>query len=166
MLKKVRALLNIGHHRKNLKLQKNMIAKGVDYTGISIVYFCHDGKSEFVMAKRSANARDEHGRWDIGGGGLEFGETAGNTLKKEIKEEYCADILNYEFLGYRDVHRVHQDKKIHWIALDFKVLVDRNQVKNGEPYKFDEVAWFTLNNLPDNLHSQLPNFFKLYKEKL
>lgn len=144
----------------------NDFKKGVDYVGVSIVYSCHDGQGNFVMNKRGQNARDEHGCWDFGGGALEFGETIEETLKKEIKEEYCADVLNYEFMGFRDVHREHQSKETHWLALDFKVLVDRNQVQNGEPHKFDEINWFTLDNLPEDLHSQLPNFLELYKEKL
>ena len=140
--------------------------KGIDHIGVSVIYFCHDGKGNFVMAKRSQNARDEHGNWDIGGGGLEFGDTVENTLKKEIKEEYCADVLDFEFLGFRDAHREHQGKPTHWIALDFKALINPEQVKNGEPHKFDEVRWFTLKALPSNLHTQLPIFFEKYKEKL
>jgi hypothetical protein len=45
--------------------------KGLDYTGISVVYFCHDGNGNFLMQKRGKNCRDENGRWDIGGGALE-----------------------------------------------------------------------------------------------
>jgi len=140
--------------------------KGEDYTGVTIVYLCHDGNGNILLNKRSNNCRDEHGTWDPGGGGLEFGDTIENTLKKEIAEEYCTDVFEYEFLGYRDVHREHNGKKTHWIALDFKVLIDREKVKNGEPHKFDEVAWFTLNSLPTPLHSQFPYFLKLYKDKV
>jgi len=140
--------------------------KGEDYTGVTIVYLCHDGNGNILLNKRSNNCRDEHGTWDPGGGGLEFGDTIENTLKKEITEEYCTDVFKYEFLGYRDVHREHNDKKTHWIALDFKVLIDREKVKNGEPHKFDEIAWFTLNSLPTPLHSQFPNFLELYKDKV
>ena len=140
--------------------------KGIDFTGITVVYFCHDGKGNFVMAKRNANTRDEHGRWDIGGGGLEFGDTIENTLRKEIKEEYGTNVIAHEFLGFRDVHREHQGKKTHWIALDFKVLVNREKVKNGVPQKHSEIKWFKINNLPTPLHSQLPFFLKKYKEKL
>jgi len=148
--------------------ENQSIKRGVDYIGVSICYFCHDGEGNFAMMKRGQNTRDEHGVWDIGGGGLEFGETVEQRLRAEIKEEYCADVLDYEFLGYQDVHRTHQGKETHWIALNFKVLVDRNQVKNGEPHKFDEVAWFTLDNLPptEEMHSQLPDFFKMFKDKL
>ncbi|RJP43599.1 NUDIX domain-containing protein [Candidatus Parcubacteria bacterium] len=140
--------------------------KGTDYPGVSIVYFCHDGEGSFVLAKRSKNARDEHGRWDIGGGGLEFGVTVEETLRKEIKEEYDAEILAYEFLGFRDVHRKHDGKPTHWIALDFKVLVPHNEVRNAEPHKFDAVEWFRMDNLPSPLHSQLGEFFGKYRSRL
>ncbi len=140
--------------------------KGEDFIGVTIVYFCHDGEGNFLFNKRGKNCRDENGNWDCGGGGLEFGDTVENTLKKEIKEEYCTDVLNFEFLGYRDVHRERTGIKNHWIALDFKVLVDKNNAKNGEPHKFDEIGWFKLENLPSPLHSQVPNALELYKNKL
>jgi 8-oxo-dGTP diphosphatase len=142
--------------------------KGIDFVGVSVVYFCHDGKGNFVMAKRSKNCRDEQGRWDIGAGGLEYGDTVEETLRKEIKEEYCADVLAIDFLGYRDVFREHQGKSTHWIALDFKVLLNHAQVKIGEPEKFDGIKWFTLTNMPkdDQIHSQLPFFLKKYKDRL
>ena len=118
------------------------------------------------MNKRNKNCRDEHDAWDPRGGGIEFGIPIEENLKNEIREEYCTDVLKSEFLGYRDVHREHAGKKTHWIALDFKCLVDQTKVKNGEPHKFDEVKCFTLDSLPTSFHSQLPTFIKLYEEKL
>lgn len=140
--------------------------KGVDYIGNAVVYFCHDGKGNVLLSKRGKNSRDEHGTWDPGGGGVEFGDSVENTLRKEIKEEYCTDVLDYEFLGYRDVHREHNGKVTHWIVIDFKVLINKDKAKNGEPHKLDAVGWFKLNNLPTPLHSQFPNFLELYKDKL
>lgn len=140
--------------------------QGIDYPGVTIVYFCHDGNGNFVLSKRSKNARDEHGRWDIGGGGLDFGVTVEETLYKEIKEEYCTDVLDYEFLGFEDLHRKHNGVATHWVCLYFKVLVDPTKVANGEPHKFDEVRFFRLDALPTPLHSALPRFIKEYKHKL
>lgn len=140
--------------------------KGKDHIGVTVVYFCHDGNSNYVMQKRSSNCRDENNRWDCGGGGIEFGDTVENTLKKEILEEYGTEVLGYEFLGYRDVHREHDGEKTHWIALDFKVHINKESVRNAEPDKFDEIGWFTLETLPTPLHSQLPTFIENYKNKL
>lgn len=142
------------------------LKKGVDHTGVCVVYFCHDGKGRFVMAKRSTNTRDEHGCWDIGGGGVEFGQTIEDAIRSEIKQEYCSDVQDYEFLGYRDVHREHEGKKTHWIALDFKVLIDPSMVKIGEPHKFEDIGWFTLETIPSKTHSQFPKFLELYQERL
>ena len=141
--------------------------KGIDYTGITITYFCHNGTGKYLFNKRSKSCRDEHGRWDCGGGGLDFGDSPEDTLQKEIQEEYCADIIESEFLGYRDVHRENgSGDKIHWLALDFRVLVDPKQVQNGEPHKFDEIGWFTLESLPSSLHSAVPHQIELYRERL
>ncbi len=143
--------------------------KGIDYPGISVVYFCHDGNRNVVMAKRSQQARDEKGRWDIGGGGVEAHDTIEQTLRKEIKEEYNCEVLNYEFLGYRDVHREHDGTRTHWISLDFKVLVDVSDLKTNEPHKFDEVKLFPIEEMwtdPEKIHSQLPIFLEKYKDKI
>jgi 8-oxo-dGTP pyrophosphatase MutT (NUDIX family) len=142
--------------------------KGVDCTGVSVIYFCHDNKGNFVMGKRSSLARDEQGRWDIGGGGVELHDKVEDTLRKEIMEEYCTEVLDFEFLGFRDVHREHNGQRTHWIALDYKVLVDPAMVRNGEPHKMDEVKWFTFDNMPptEELHSQWPEFLRLYKHLL
>ena len=140
--------------------------KGIDFTGITIIYFCHDGNGNYLMNKRSVNCRDEQGKWDCGGGALEFGDSFENTIKREIKEEYNAEVIDFEFLGFRDVHRENNGIKSHWIALDFKVLVKKEGVKNGEPHKFDEIGWFKINEIPEPLHSQLKFTINKYKDKL
>ncbi len=140
--------------------------KGFDHIGVTVSFFCHDGSGNFLMGLRSKNCRDEHGNWDIGGGALDFGQKIDDCLKKEIKEEYCTDVIGYEFLGYRDMHREHNGKKTHWIALDFKVLVDREKARNGEPHKFEDFGWFDLDSMPEPVISTMPYFLKLYRSKL
>ena len=140
--------------------------KGEDFIGITIVYLCYDGNGNYLLNKRSTNCRDEHGRWDCGGGALEFGDFVEQTLQREIHEEYATEVLQFEFLGFRDVHRLHKAHKTHWVSLDFKVLVDRTKVKNGEPHKFDEIGWFQLKNFPSPLHSQFPEFLRKYVDRL
>lgn len=140
--------------------------KGIDYTAITVSYMCHDGKGNFLLNKRSTNCRDEHGRWDFGGGGLDFGETVEGNLKKELQEEYCVEPTSIEFLGYLDLFREMEGNKTHWLSLEFLVEVDREKVKNGEPHKFEELGWFRLDNLPTPAHSTQHMLLEKFKDKL
>ena len=119
------------------------------------------------MAKRSQKSRDEQGKWEIGGGGLKWGRTAEDNMRREVKEEYNATVLKSDFLGYRDVFRELKDgSKTHWLGLDFAVLVDPSEIRINEPDMFDDSGWFTLDNLPAPLHSQSPTFFEQYADQL
>jgi 8-oxo-dGTP diphosphatase len=138
---------------------------GVDYPAVTIVFFCHDGQGNYLFNKRSVRCRDEHGCYDPGGGLLELHESVGDLLHRELFEEYNAVPLEYEFLGMREMHRVNAGKKTHWVALDYKVLVDRKQVKNNEPRKFDELVWRKMDSLPAPMHSQFEVAYEKYKER-
>jgi 8-oxo-dGTP diphosphatase len=142
--------------------------KGISFVGITTCFFCHDGKGKFIMAKRSQKARDEQGRWDIGAGGLKWGVTAEDNVRREVLEEYNVIAKNVETLGYREVFRTREDgEKTHWLALDFAVLVANPlKIRIGEPDMFDDIGWFTLDTLPSPIHSQLQTHLDLYAPKL
>lgn len=142
------------------------IKKGEDCIEVGVFYMCHDGAGNYLLSKRNNQVRDEHGTWDTGAGALEFGDTIETTLAKEIMEEYCVEVLSSEFLGFRDVRRTHKGKQTHWVMFDFKVLIDRESAKNGEPHKFDEIGWFRLDSLPSPLHSQFPFVLEKYKGRI
>lgn len=141
--------------------------KGVSFTGVGTVFFCHDGSGKFVMTKRSQKCRDEKGRWEICGGGLKWGSSAEENIKREVLEEFGAQAQNISFMGYRDVFRtLEDDTPTHWLMLDFAVLVNPKQVCINEPEMADDLGWFTLEGLPSPLHSQIETFIKKYKKQL
>ena len=145
-------------------LQKH---KGINYVGITTCFICHDGAGHIFMAKRSDEARDEQGKWDIGGGGLDLGLSAKDNVIKEVQEEYAATAQSVDFLGYRDVFRtLPSGQETHWLALDFLVKVNPNEVRINEPHKFDDSEWFTLDTLPEPLHSQMSYVFDTYRDEL
>ncbi len=143
--------------------------KGIDYIGNAAVTLCHDGKGRYLLGLRSEKCRDEHNKWDpIGSGGIEFGDTIEETIKREVKEECGADVLEVEFLGTREVFRELGGKQTHWIQFDHKVLIDPDQVYITEPEKCLDLQWFALEDFPevDKMHSQFPIFLEKYKDKL
>ena len=140
--------------------------KGIDYTGVTVSFFCHDGQGNYVMHKRGVNCRDEQGRWDFGGGGLKFNEQLLDAVKREISEEFGTAPLLIESIGNGEIFRIHDGKPTHWIAFRYRVLLDRDKVTNNGLDKHDELTWVTLDNLPSPLHSQLPTELEKYKDVL
>lgn len=141
--------------------------KGVSFVGVGTVFFCHDGKGKFLMSKRSQQCRDEQGRWEVADGGLKWGVTAEENIRREVKEEFGAKVLNIHFMGYRDVFRKLEDgTPTHWLMLDYGILVDPSEVTLNEPEMADELGWFTLDNQPTPVHSQHKTFMNKYHDQI
>lgn len=141
--------------------------KGISFTGITTVFFCHDGKGKLFLTKRSNKTRDEHGRWDPGAGGLKHGQSIEENMLRELKEEYNVDPIKSEYLGYFDSFR-QTDEGIptHWLAMCFAVQVNPDDVKVNEPNMVDDSGWFDLDALPSPLHSQMGLFMSLHGDRL
>ncbi len=140
--------------------------KGIDYTGITVSFYCHDGAGNYIFHKRSDKCRDEHGRWDCGGGGVKFNESLQDAVRREVQEEFATEPLEIEFMGWDEVFRTHGGKPTHWLAFRYRVRLDREKVVNNEPEKHTELIWTTLDMLPEPLHSQVPHELEKYREYL
>jgi len=133
--------------------------KGIDYIGVSVIFIIHDGQGKIFMHKRSNQCRDEHGRWDFGGGGLEYGETFEEGVRRELLEEFGVEPVAIEYLGSRSLIRTFEDRtKVHWVPNYHLVQVDPAQVKIMEPHKVEGVGWFAPHELPGPLHSAIDDF--------
>jgi ADP-ribose pyrophosphatase YjhB (NUDIX family) len=143
-----------------------LFQRGIDDIGIGTLFICHDGKGNILMQKRSDNRKTDPSAWDVGAGTLEWGLSLGENVRREVKEEYCADVLAIEFLGYREIIDDLNWKKQHWICFDYKVLVNPKTVAIGEPDKVTEIGWFTKDKLPSPLHALEEIVFKKYWEKI
>ena len=137
------------------------LRRWIDHIGVSVCILIYDEKGRVLLMKRGPAARDERGTWDICGGAIEFGESIDESLRREVKEELCTEVIDVEFLIAYDAHRKHTDgSPTHWIGLVHVAKVDEAKVKIGEPHKIAEIGWFYSHELPEPLHSQ---FWKNYE---
>ena len=132
--------------------------KGKSFVGVTTAAAIFNNKGELFMAQRSKNARDEHGRWDVCGGGLKWGNTIEDNVRREMQEEFnVVSEQPLHFIGFREAFRTDQHgDATHWVCFDhIIVLTDKEatNVKINEPEIFDEYGWFSLNALPSPLHS-------------
>lgn len=140
---------------------KTDLKRGIDHIGISASFVVHDGNGRVLLQKRGPKARDERGRWDVGGGAIEFGETIEDAVRREIKEELLTDPLEIEFMTVYDAHREFEGQPTHWVAIIHAVKVDPSKVGIGEPHKISEIGWFTSDKLPKPLHSQFNKSYSI-----
>lgn len=159
----------VANERKQLTNEVSIKA-GVDYPGVCVVFYCHDGKGNWLFHKRSATTRDEQGAWDNGGGKLEFGETIRDGLFRELKEEYgCEGVVEVE-LPAITILREHEGRKTHWVAHGAIIRVNPAEVILGDPESMVELGWFPLSALPEPLHQgsriQLTQYHQLFEKYL
>lgn len=134
--------------------------KGFDYIGVTVCFYCYDGKGNLLLQKRNKNTRDEHDTWDCGGGSVQFGETFEGAVRRELKEEYCCRPFELHFAGVNNVLRKHKGIQTHWVCLIYAVKVDPKKIKIGEPDRIDEIGWFSKSKLPKPLHSMYLTHFR------
>ena len=146
-------------------MAKKTLKRGVDFIGITCTFFCHDGKGNFLLNKRSQKCRDERGTWDCGSGALKFGESFEEGTRREVREEYGVEIKKLQQVQVRNVLRTnHEGEQTHWVAIVFTCLIDAKKVKNGDPDKIEELRWFHYSELPTPLHSQFEHHFEAVRK--
>jgi 8-oxo-dGTP diphosphatase len=144
----------------------NGMRPGIDYIGVTCSFFCHDGNGKFLFQKRSDMCRDECGRWDCGGGQMEFGETMEETLRRELAEEYGVESISFEHVRSYSALREIDGARTHWVNNLFLVQIDPKKVKILEPEKVDDHGWFSLDDLPEPLHTVIPHDVEVVKDFL
>lgn len=138
--------------------------QGIDHIGVTCVFYCHDGKGNLLLHKRSQKCRDERGRWDCGGGAMKMGETFKQTVRREVREEYYAEVKKLRLVGISNVLRKHRGKLTHWIAVLFAVQINPRKVKIGDLEKMDKIGWYKPDKLPKPLHSMFLKHLQYIKD--
>lgn len=76
-----------------------------------------DERNKVLVLKR-ANTKYEAGKWNLPGGKIDYGISAEEMCRREIREETGLEILDLRFLFYQDSLPSH-DADMHCLALYF-----------------------------------------------
>lgn len=105
-------------------------------------------REDTVLLLRRANTAYMNGMYSLPAGHLEGDETAEQAAVRESKEEVGVSIA-LEDLQFK--HVMHRKSVGHErIDLFFEADKWTGEPKNTEPDKCDDLAWFSLANLPEN----------------
>ncbi len=125
----------------------------------------NNGKEEILLQKRK-NTGYMDGYWDYSASGhVENMESMKMAIQREAKEEICIDIdiNDLEFITL--IHKISNTDIIYYNGY-FKATKWSGEPKIGEPDKNEEIKWFDINNLPDNLVDDRKLAIKNYLQKI
>jgi ADP-ribose pyrophosphatase YjhB (NUDIX family) len=116
-------------------------------TLFAIAFLCI---GDTILLIRRSGAGFGQGFYSMVGGKVEAGETALHAIKREVFEEVALDIPESDFQLVHTFHRKGTESEL--IALCFKVDISHMPApRNNEPDKHDDMRFFKLSKLPENL---------------
>lgn len=105
-------------------------------------------KEERILLLRRYRTGYEDGNYSVVAGHLDGGETVVQAAIREASEEAGIRLAEADVRMVGVMHRKSMDERI-----DFFVAAERwsGDIVNMEPDKCDDLSWFPLDSLPDNV---------------
>jgi ADP-ribose pyrophosphatase YjhB (NUDIX family) len=121
-------------------------------------------KDNKILLLRRFNTGYEDGNYSIIAGHLDGGETFMQAMVREAKEE-ASIILNEEDLEV--VHVMHR-KVPEEERIDFFILAKKwiGTPRIMEPQKCDDLRWFDIDKLPENIIPYVRQAINCYRKKI
>jgi 8-oxo-dGTP diphosphatase len=105
-------------------------------------------RDERILLLRRCKTDYEDGKYSVIAGHMEDGETAREAICREALEEIGIELTPDDLTFAQVVHRADRGQRI---GLFFSAFRWRGEPRNMEPHKADDLRWFPLDELPDNM---------------
>jgi 8-oxo-dGTP pyrophosphatase MutT (NUDIX family) len=118
---------------------------------ITAVYLVLRKDDKILLLKR-ANTGYQDGKYSIIAGHLDGDELAADAMAREAKEEAGIDIDPGKLKFVHVAHRLCRGQfGQERIDLFYELREWKGSIINAEPKKCDDLSWFDINNLPNNM---------------
>ncbi len=138
----------------------NIVSIDKNEVPIGINALIINDKHQILLGLRSGN-RGGSGTYGLIGGKAKNGETIEETAKREIFEE-TGLVVNTEDLEIINLFTTQSTADIMFYQIGVLVKKYSGEPKNMEPNKCDEVKFFDLEKLPENLFLGTKGNIELY----
>lgn len=113
--------------------------------GVGAVILDEANKVLLVLRKKAPEA----GCWSLPGGKVDYMETIENAIMREIKEELGVEIEITQLVCV--TNHIIQSEDVHYVAPTFTARITNGEVQNREPHALEDVQWFSINEIPENI---------------
>lgn len=123
-----------------------LMRKNFPYVGSAYLFLIKDGK---ILLQRRFQTGFEDGNYGVPAGHLDGGETVREGGVRELHEEIGIVVRPEDA---EVVHVMHR-KAAHDERFDFFFTISNyeGEIENKEPEKCDDLRWFPLDALPENM---------------
>ena len=121
------------------------------FIGASYLYLERDGK---ILLLRRFNTGYSDGNYSLAAGHIDQGESPRSCMLREATEEIGITVLSEDLELVHVMSRFVDDggERLNFF---WKCSKWTGEVTNVEPHKCDDLSWFSINDLPDNLVPEL-----------
>lgn len=121
-------------------------------------------KDNRILLMRRKNTGFADGFYSMPAGKLEPKESVKDAVIREVKEEINIDIKNETLKAVQVMNRNGIDRE----RIDYFFTIDRwnGKIKNNEPNKCDDLKWFDIHNLPENIIPYIKEAINNYNKKI
>jgi 8-oxo-dGTP diphosphatase len=129
------------------------------YVGSSYLFLITDNQ---ILLQRRYQTGFEDGNYGVPAGHLDGGETAREGGAREIREEIGVDIKPEDMTVVHVMHRkATNDERIDFFMT---ATTYTGEITNMEPHKCDDLQFFPLDNLPDNIVAYVKVAIENYRQ--
>lgn len=108
-------------------------------------------KDNKILLLRRFNTGYQDGNYSVPAGHVDEGESVADALVREAKEEVGIEVKKQDTTLCHVMHRKGTDQNDERLDFFFTCQKYDGEVKNLEPQKCDDLRWFDLGKLPDNI---------------
>jgi 8-oxo-dGTP diphosphatase len=130
--------------------------------GVGAVIICN---GKILLEKRKNDPG--RGKWSIPGGLVELGETVGQTVIREVKEETGLEVEKPEHIDVVDniTRDRNGDVKYHFVIIDFSVKLEGGTLKAMSDA--EELRWVTFDEVTKyDLTKTFREFYQRNRQRL
>lgn len=108
-------------------------------------------KENKILLQRRYNTGYEDGKYSVVAGHLDGNESFKQAMVREAKEEANIDIKSKDLNVVHVMHRSTVDNDNERIDVFLSADKWDGEIENLEPHKCDDLKWFVLDQIPDNV---------------
>lgn len=102
-----------------------------------------------VLLSKRANTGYQDGNYSMVSGHFEYGETAKQCIIRESLEEVNIKVRQDDLTVKHVIH--YYQPHVTYVDVFLTTNIWEGELKNMEEKKCDEIKWFPIDNLPDNM---------------